>query len=437
MNLSYPSPFFFSSLIQERDPAWDPFTERHLHCIWFDDRLRPRNLVSSDQEEIRILHPGQWNKEKGPDFRDAEWEVAGCRFQGDVEIHIRPIDWRVHGHASDPAYANVGLHVTYEAGEVPDGELPAGCTEVSLRHLLDRRSHFFFDAIDPSSYPARGSGSRQGLHALFADHPEEEQRRLLEAAGVERLRRKALRFQHQARAVGTDQALYAGLLRGLGYKQNADVAERLAGALPVTRLRALSERREQAAYALLLGVAGLLPDDPGIRGFPSWCSVRELWDIWWPQQARFLGRAISGSEWRLDGCRPGNHPWRRLWAAAVWACRFADCESVMFPTGRKGTQPLPRQTVKNLTVPAPDGGEAVVGPSRAGTLFLNTAAPFWISTRDTPPEDDFWQSLPSEPMNSVTRRAGLAMFGPDSHPRLYRGGLRRQGLYQFHEDFGL
>jgi hypothetical protein len=305
-----------------------------------------------------------------------------------------------------------------------------------MKPRLEKRSHFFFDAIDPSAYPTRGNTRREGLRALFADHSEEEQARLLEAAGVERLRRKAIRFQQRARAVGVDQALYSGLMRGLGYKQNADIAERLAQAIPCALLRSLSNGVVLHAYALLLGVAGLLPDQMDISGFPAWTSVRELWDRWWPHQARFLGRSLQSSEWRLDGCRPGNHPWRRLWAAATWCCTHSTFEHLL-PLPAEPGRPSVRQALGYLQLPSPDQAEAVVGSLRAGTLFLNVAAPYWISIQDTAPDDNFWSHLPSEPLNSISKRAGDAMFGPDVHPRLYRGGLRRQGLLQFHEDFGL
>lgn len=436
MNLSYPPflPWLHASLA-EPSPSWDPFSERHLHCIWFDDRLRPERLYSADGEEIRILHPGHWNMEKGPDFKEAEWEAGGRRGTGDVEIHIRPADWLYHEHHTDPAYARVGLHVTYEPGEIGEEHLPPGCLQVCLKPHLMRRSHFFFDAIDPSAYPARGESGRNGLRAFFADRSEEEQAGILEAAGMERLRRKAIQFQHTARSVGVDQALWRGFLRGLGYKHNAEVATRLASALPVSILRSLSDGETAQAYALILGVAGLLPEDPHTRGFPDWITIRELWDRWWPHQARFLGRALTGEEWRLDGCRPGNHPWRRLWAAAGWVCEAPALEDLVVPPVQMDKGGGMARVLKRLQCPAHGNGPALVGPQRAGALVLNTVVPYWISIQDTAPEEGFWRHLPSEPMNAITRRTARTLFGPDAHPRISRGGLRRQGLYQFHEDF--
>lgn len=60
------------STVREADPSLDPFSERHLHCVWFDDRLRPSPLRTARGEELRILSPGRWNLESGPDFLDAE-----------------------------------------------------------------------------------------------------------------------------------------------------------------------------------------------------------------------------------------------------------------------------------------------------------------------------------------------------------------------------
>lgn len=425
------------SRVREADPTLDPFSERHLHCVWFDDRLRPTPLRTVRGEELRILSPGRWNLESGPDFLDAEWMVGGRRVAGDVEIHIRPMDWRHHGHPNDLRYRNVRLHVCYEEGTLPDELLPHGCEEVSLKPSLESRSHFFFDRIDTSAYPWDREAAHSGLKEMLTGLDDEGRGRVLEAAGQERLRRKTLRIAGLIRAVGSAQAIYQALMRGLGYKLNADAAERLAGCLPLSRLRPLAGENGKLAYALLLGCAGLLPRDVDGEGARVLLPVRRLWDLWWPHQEHVSGNGLRREDWRLDHCRPGNHPARRLMAAARWASLPVDLEETFAPGANEPNVEWIRRCMETFQSPVEANGTRIVGPARGGALFLNAVLPWRMAISPERPSEDLWRHLPSEPMNSNTRRTAHALFGPDGHPRLFRGGLRRQGLLQFHEDFGV
>ncbi len=59
-----------------------------------------------------MVFPGRRWGGPGPDFRGAVLALPdGTLLRGDVEIHRRARDWTEHGHAQDPAYANVVLHV--------------------------------------------------------------------------------------------------------------------------------------------------------------------------------------------------------------------------------------------------------------------------------------------------------------------------------------
>lgn len=418
----------------EPDPDWEPFTERHLHCVWFDPKLRPRDLVSSRGEDVRILHPGDWNHTKGPDFLNAEWTVDGRHYQGDVEIHIRPMDWVHHGHTDDPAFARVRLHVTYDPGELAPGTLPDGCAQVSIKDELEKRSHFFFESVDLSAYPWDRDGTANGLRKWFDDQSDETCGKWLEAAGQERLRRKTQRMSRLIRSVGPREALYQGLMRGLGYHRNADPAEELARALPLAQLARHADGDPVRAYALLNGCAGLLPEDATPTRFPDWFSLRALWDVWWRNRETFDAIRLLPERWRMDGCRPGNLPSRRFWAAAVWHLRLENWS----PKNEETDEVWKHRLFQELRVPSPatDEEARIVGPERAAALFINAVLPWRFCVGATSPSKNLLHKLPSEPMNSRTRRAAHRFLGPDRHPRIYRGGLRRQGLLQLAEDYG-
>lgn len=414
----------------------DPFTERHLHCVWFDDRLRPPSLSTARGEALRVLRAGRWNFEAGPDFLDAEWEVGGRRVRGDVEIHIRPMDWRHHGHHQDPRYENVRLHVTHEPGSLDPGLLPRGCEEVSLKAALDTRSHFFFDSIDTSAYPWDVDSGFSSLRGKCEALDDAGRGALLDAAGQERLRRKALRMARAIHAVGPAQALYQAVVRALGYKQNADSCEDLARRLPLYELRRESGGSADTAHALLLGVAGLLPGDE-TPGLPPWLDARDLWSRWWRLQEQFAGRQMDNKAWRLDNCRPGNRPLPRLRAAAEIFAVSPAFEDQIQSAADEPARAWLRRCKARLQVTEPGKARRLVGPARAAAILVNALVPWRAVTTPGELPMELLRLLPPEPGNATARRTAHALFGPNHTPRVWRGTLRKQGLLQFHEDFGL
>ena len=89
-----------------------PVSERLVQAIWYDQRLQKDKLQTADGRALRVIAPGQWNLEAGPDFLRATLEFDnGPPHTGDVEIHLVEADWKSHGHTGDPAYRNVILHV--------------------------------------------------------------------------------------------------------------------------------------------------------------------------------------------------------------------------------------------------------------------------------------------------------------------------------------
>ena len=69
------------------ETAGDTPPERLMQSIWQHQRLRREALKTTDGRTVRVLHPGFWNHEAGPDFQRAVIQV-GDDFpaSGDVEV---------------------------------------------------------------------------------------------------------------------------------------------------------------------------------------------------------------------------------------------------------------------------------------------------------------------------------------------------------------
>ena len=202
--------------LREADEAAPP--ERLLQQIWEHQRLRRDQLRTLDGQKVRVLHPGFWNHEAGPDFRGAVLQLgAEPARTGDVEIDLHPAGWRGHGHDRNPAYQNVVLHVVWNA----DSKAPCSLPTLALRSLLDSPLNelslwFSHDTGAPGLLAGQCS-------APLRDLPEHVLREVLQQAALIRLRRKASEFAARARQSGWEQSLWEGLFGALGYKQNVPI----------------------------------------------------------------------------------------------------------------------------------------------------------------------------------------------------------------------
>lgn len=432
-----------------------PYSERHLRCVWADPALRPPTLLTHDGQTVTIESPGRWNFEAGPDFLDAvlRLDPDARRVRGDVEIHIRPSDWSAHDHAGDPRYARLVAHVTYFPG-MPEPDMPPGTLHLALRDSLKSYPSFSFDAIDLTSYPyGERSDHPPCADAMRQIHPDMREA-ILDAAGEERLRRKAERIANALRETPAPQALYAETFAALGYKHNRAPFAALAARLPLDRLRETAGNCPRDAYALLCGVAGLLP----AKAAPLWDRetrdfVRGLWDFWWKVQREYDSLSLSRGDWVLANLRPQNHPLRRLMAAAHLFCgdtaldRALDAiDPAHIETGLARVQSLIETAGMDsywarrhaLTGARLDQPVALIGAGRAAAIMTNAVVP-WLAACGKLAGDGraLFQALPPEDDNRVVRHTAHALFGHDHNPALYRSGLRQQGLIQIFHDFCL
>lgn len=436
-----------SGFVQEpTESRLTPTTERQLQCVWYDESLRPKNLSTSEGDAIRIIHPGRWNFEAGPDFLDAEIEIlpGRQRIVGDVEIHIDPADWFQHGHDQDPRYKHVRIHVVAHKGRHKPNDL----IQIELRPFLAENPTFSFEAIDVSAYPYQVNSADPPCRKLLQSWDIQDLATLLEAAGEERIRQKAVRIKNSINALGSEQALYRETLGALGYKHNKGACIYLADHLPLSLLRERAAGNLEAGFALLLGVSGFLPGNPEQISTEGRDYARQLWSHWWRHRADLDDLALTPENWVLSTVRPANAPQRRLMAAALlflstnytdWAL-CADPKQERVPGIRNrlyihhpfwdvyscltNSKPMPRKT-------------ALLGNSRIDALLINILIAFWLAQNSGLSLSDVAHLIPKTASNAPTTYTAHALFGPDVPRALIASGLRQQGLLQIFHDFCL
>ncbi|HXI53972.1 MAG TPA: DUF2851 family protein [Candidatus Saccharimonadales bacterium] len=428
----------------------DPPPERLLQAVWFHQRLLRHRLRTVDGRALRVLHPGFWNRERGPDFRDAvlQWEGEAAR-TGDVEIDLHPRDWHGHRHQANPDYQKVVLHVVWEMGA------PTGRPTLVLRHVLDAPLAdlgAWLGTETAGAFPLelRGHCCRP-LQSLDQDGLEE----LLKQAAALRLQAKAAHFQARARQAGWEQALWEGLFRALGYKQNLWPMLHLAELLPQLNPPA-ARLAVPVLQARLFGAGGLLPEELTRRQRASDRYVRELWDAWWRDREAFSNQVLPRQLWRLSGQRPANHPHRRLALAAHWLADEGFLQRMeAWGTGALSPKQVPSALFTALRVPVDAfwswhwtlrsprlaKPRPLLGTTRATDLAVNVILP-WLWIRAVEGKNDrLRQELerryfawPAGEDNAILRLARRRLLGREKVAAAKRAAAQ-QGLLQIVRDF--
>ena len=390
-------------------------TERHVQAIWYDAALRPPHLVTRRGQEVRVLSPGDWNLGAGPDFRRAVLEIGPERRRvvGDVEVHLAPSDWDLHGHGSDPNYRNVVAHVTWGCGPTP-GSLPPGAVSIWLGRFVTANTAFSPDQIDLRAYPfARLPLEGRPCERWLSGDPDEA-KSVLATAGRRRLalkaRRLAGRLCERARQVPAadggegvrtasaaetvrEQVFYEEVMTALGYAKNAVQFRHVAERIPIAALP-----REREAAQAAFRVAGTF------------------------------------ETWERSGFRPWNTPERRLARAAA---AFVETPLLALRGAADFSKRSCREMVKTMcgTPRAGDDGvrERCMGRGRAAAILANVVAPFAIAEERLADAPDW---LPPEDLSEPVRLTAFRLFGRDHNPAaLYAtNGLFVQGLLQIYRD---
>jgi len=92
-------------------------SELEVQARWFAGDFG-KHFISTAGDEIEVVQFGTWNREAGPDFRDAAIQInGGDPIRGCIEIDLLDRSWETHGHATNPAFDETVLHVFVERSD--------------------------------------------------------------------------------------------------------------------------------------------------------------------------------------------------------------------------------------------------------------------------------------------------------------------------------
>ena len=414
-------------------------SELELQARWFAGDFG-KHFVSTADEEIEIIQFGTWNREAGPDFRDAAIRIDGSEpVRGCIEIDLLDRSWETHGHATNPAFDSTVLHVFVEKSG----------REFFTRTKSNR--NVLQVCIDPATLPEAFNANvplaRPGrCQAPLKDLPEERVFSVLQAAAQFRLRQKAKRIRNKINTHGRDEALFQEIAGALGYKENKLPFTLLGQRLP---LRLLCENVADCE-ALLFGVAGFL-ETPDLDVYKKSAReyVRQLWDGWWPYRDELQRFILPANTWRLSSTRPLNHPQRRLAALAILARDWSRLQRASGKSSVAAANDL-FQAIEHpfwnfhytLTAAASPKKMALIGDSRVADILANVLFPFWVAHNaeaSTPQRTRLWSEyakLPAQLSNRRLETAATRLFGNDSRRQEFlKTVAHQQGLLQIYEDF--
>jgi hypothetical protein len=267
------------------------FGEENLYPLW--ESFCKTQSWSNDLR-LQGLNAGQLNLFEGPDYQDADFELDGKIYHGDVEIHRNTNEWYHHHHHLDRRYNSVQLHLVWHLQP-----------EISV-HTSDERNVITLDIKK-----LRGSS---GYQKKFADcrisnfNPNTllENLKLL---SLKRLNYKVIRIKNIVKCNSYDQVLFLLLMRILGSPNNAANFEFLAASLPWEDLIKVRNQNNLSVtnwIEYFIYMSGLKSNFTNYSGNIPFSKLMTK------------ASPLSISNWHISGQRPQNHPINHLKVLANW-----------------------------------------------------------------------------------------------------------------------
>jgi hypothetical protein len=301
--------------------------EDFLHFVWRTRHFSVQKLKTTTGEPVRILSPGIWNHDQGPDFLEAEIRIGDHHWHGQVELHLHSRDWYQHGHDADPLYNNTILHVVLHADGRPiyrsDGSV---IPELSLTGLIPAATVRIYERLLTAEQKIPCQSLLTHLAPFDLLHT-------LSRMSVERIEHKSQRFAKRLQACVMDweQVLWEELMRYMGGTVNGELFQELAGRIPL-RLARLYADEPISREALLFGGAGCLRQDDQSSADRYHQELLAQW--------RFLVHkhqleTLHPLPFRFSRMRPPNFPTIRLSQTGAILEAFPILSDLLTPRGQQ------------------------------------------------------------------------------------------------------
>ncbi len=277
--------------------------EEFLHYLWKYSLYDREKLFDSSGNLIRVIRPGDYNHDSGPDFFNARISVDGTIWAGNIEIHTRASHFDMHGHQNDPAFDNVILHIVAENDKKvfnSRGE-EILTAQVSFDNQLYER---YQDLVNnPCIIACQGSiSATDNVYVKL----------WLSSLVIERFMDKSGQAGKIFTETGNDweETFYRLLARYFGFRINTEPFEMLASALPFRIIRKHSDSLFQLE-ALLFGSAGMLEEGlfkDALNDEYYRLLIREYRIL----SSKYSLKPIHGWLWKFSRLRPANFPTVRI-----------------------------------------------------------------------------------------------------------------------------
>jgi hypothetical protein len=277
--------------------------EEFLHYLWKYNLYDPESLIDNDGNKIIVIHPGEYNRDAGPDFFNSRVCIDGTEWAGNVEIHIRSSHFDNHGHSRDPVFNNLVLHIVAENDKQVFNSRGQEILTVELAFDEDLYEKYTCLINNPFVIACQNEISR--FDGFYIRH-------WLHSLLIERLEDKSGLVLKVFYETGNDwdETFYRLLSRYFGFRVNAEPFEMLATALPFRIIRKHADNNFQIE-ALLFGTSGML-EEGLFRDALADDYYRELIREYKILSSKYSLQPLHGWIWKFSRLRPVNFPTVRI-----------------------------------------------------------------------------------------------------------------------------